>query len=1692
MYVNQIDNIIDKILDKLYLEGLANDKTFQLIVEGKKTNFVEYRNKINQSIQEFIESINMMEIQNLINSKENLVRIINIIKRYIAYYYFLSIAYFYPGTVKDFRNNLIQYSKLQETSTFTIKNFFDTENNYQIIKFFKLIKDVSKIIMMTDIQRKTLNQIEMKEAIEFLNRLGRDYVNNFLLMIVKKNGSEIVEINVHNLIKTVVFGELYRNQERKIVFEMLNEIEESEYEYTYIDIVVPGDDIADLNSFIQIFEGEENSEIISRDLFELVNEMAKITTLLTTEIKNSYLLKLPMLVPIVDDFLRYHKETERLESEINKPSTLPLVSNNNAKNVQLALLYQQRNKKENTKAQLIVNRIDTISSLYSENVKNNPEILKDIKKYFYGPMAYRKAVLHNYLDEVKVMNKIMLLGRKAIESNEYYLELVFANHHAYFNFKDFQKYGTTINLTSDGPINFIRYANIEYKNQLSQLELDMHTGVSENLVNLVGLALCPINNEPIQCIRKENLVDIRTIKISYQRNGKTISKRSENGLRAFLKMIKHFYINTISVTTEPFLRLYNDFSEIEKKNGDIVNKVVYWIYDIEKDEYQARTYENLKTYSFQEIIKHMNSILYDKINEFLYNRLIFLIEKYNNLSVSDIELLINLYSTTYRLFLKHEDVRELIINQYLRLRKISEPKLFKISQEERIIKPKFIPISKAPIFSISIDTKDPTRPKIYFKIELYRESEKKDETMFKNERRCQHEIEWNEIHKLRSQNLNRYNLALTQFIEKYAIETTILEFICKICGQILPIKQYIQDGKFDDNTQKFITAYIPLEIPLEEIKEYVKYKLTIRYLDILINRFSFITGTNMLVGSNSKVKQKRKALVKNIIDIILKHNDVILKKKQSEEERLNFFSKNFNINKELDGLYFFELDDNIFNFSSVPSDTNLQLNRIKYNNVLLYFILIFITELTGIQISMMSSDKIANIYTFHKYGNNLFGNLLIKKNINDMETIQVTKYPIFCYLIFVVSYFLIKYKLWYSSTDTKKFNPYHQKIIIHSIISLFNSISLEASKESNNYIYMLTVSKLYSQLNSTFRNKDIITLLERNHNKWNPEKTELPITPPKDIIKKYTITNPIRITLSTIRIPTFKIGNGIIYDRKDELIYRYMSEITDITNCPQGSYHKWEVKGTEIQCSISNEKGEEVSGKIIRLDEAYYYNLNKIANRRCLTGSLHDFVGKEELVCKICKRKHGEKYSKEELDKLASALMKMEDNAAKKRMEKVRIQKQMDIEENKRQLKLVEKILSPLKDFKNKYHEKIISSIKNLIDTMEKFIGKDASFDINKYPIRLNSDLYIIDHTFSGVPLKENIVLSEKDERINFRENHPYFKTDVYYYTDKKTQTDIFYHAVTLQLLGYKEKHKEYITTKHSLSYLKISHSIKSRLLNIGYESKYIDIKDIFTENSKLITDANQNYFRILNDLIKDHILKTKSIIDKFIFFIYKVKYYQAITDEIPPSFMQSSQSIEKIVSKYSKILGDFNTGDAFKDWNTVKDYFNYEPINWMETNVKPTENLFVSSNLINYYDKASNIMFNYLIDELISILERNSEKIVKTNISNFYIEIIVYLYELYNVDKYKEDMEIKRFDYILKGSNYMVDILKKGQGLIESKEIEEHLDSERPDILDTSEITEEEQEEIEDLREEAEALDVESDYFSEEDEDTFQEFEED
>jgi len=1726
MYVNQIDNIIDKILDKLYLDGISKDKVFKTIVDKQITNFVEYRPQINTFIQQFVTSIDTTEIHKLINNRENINKVMEIIQRYTAYYYFLSLAYYYAGTQKEYRNNLIQYTKLQADSTFVIKNFFDTENNYQVISFYKIIKDIAKILLMTDLQKKTLNQSDVKGALNFLGGLERTDIDNYLL-IVKKNAQkeDTVEINVHNLLKFIVFGDIYRNQEQHLIFEILTETEESKHEYTYIDIVVTSSDLYDLENFKQVFVGEENMEIMAKDLYNLVNESAKPIVVDTADKKNTHLMGLNMIIPIVDDFLRYHKDSERLDTESEKKFILPLINKSNAKNIQMLLLTQQRKKKENTKAQLIVNKIDVISDLYSETVKKNKDLERDVKKFFQGPMSYRKAVLYNYLDELKVINKIIHQGKRVMEGNEYFLELMHSNNHAYFNFKDFQKYGTIVTIESNRPIKMMRYSNIEHQKQMPKQELDVRTGIADTHINLVGIAIHPFEQTPLECVSKENLINIYDLAITYHVGDQTKTYKCTNGYIGFLKIIKYFYVGAIvldsdSMSAGSILRM--DYTEIKKLNPSLKDKVIYWIYDIEKDIYRLDNYENIKAQNFQEQIKYMNAKIYDDILMLLSKKLVNLIHSRLSDSVWQIEGLIESFVTINKLNIKRDDIREMIIKEYLHTKQIRSIAIYQPTEQDKISLPVYEYHPHHKIFRIKINTINPIHPIEHKILEAYRPVGTKggpapDQlALLKSEAQCKHIIEWKALRKIRLEGLNKYNMALTEFLGKYVTETVDLDFICKICGQILPIKQYVQDGSYDNVNQKFVTSYTPPDILLEDVKEYQKYSFIIKFLDNLISRMSLITGTNMLLGTTTSIRQKRKALVKIIIDIINRHNSINLKKKVPDEERINNLAKKFNIDKDYDSVFFFELDESILHPGTTGSSSpgSLDLNRLKINNMLLYFLLIFIVELNGTQISMMSFDKIANIYTFLKYGDKMFGNLLIRKNVTDAETVPIMNYPVLCYLIFSISYFLIKYKLWYypesgqrrtretqtggvvPNTAGRSFNPVIAKVIIHSFVDIINSISLDANKMPGDYIYLLTTSKFYTQLNRVFKNPEIIKLLQQNHSKYNTET--IPVVDALKLpakIMPYTLTNPAPYKLTTRKLPSLKISNGIRFDIPDKhILYTYLDYPSDITNCPTGDNHKWDGMNAQtknISCQKCNEELPNVWGEINRFTEAFYFELQKIAQRRCLDGRKHDFVVTNGiLICSLCKKKGESKYTHTELDLLNDNLHKLEDQNTSQKLQQTTVDVSVIETQNVSIDELITNLIAQYeKEIKGKSYmgashivDKLIRQIEQFVNPTDNLVGGDKS-----YPIYLKDDVYIISHAYNGAPFPEPIIFVQHEKRITFQENHSHFKTDVYSYTDNRAgHVDVFYDAVSLELIGYKEKHKEYITVTKSNNYLVIRHSMKDRILKLGYASKYIDVSESFNQNKKFIKDPSINYHTILNNLIKEHVLRTRLIIDKVMSLLSRIKYYQDQA-ESQSQYLVTSKAMTKLIDKYGKLFltKSFKWDEQiFSTWQQIRNTFSSKPVNWKETNVtyhpSPTITIFVSADVVNQYDQTSNFMIYYLMNSLIKILEDNPDKSTSLSIIQLYISIINYAFELYNMDEYKNASELKRFTYILNGSTFMVDLLKKGQGLDQSRQLEEDLESQAQaaELDDLKAVpTEEEIDELEDLKEEAEALDVETIY---------------
>ena len=220
-----------------------------------------------------------------------------------------------------------------------------------------------------------------------------------------------------------------------------------------------------------------------------------------------------------------------------------------------------------------------------------------------------------------------------------------------------------------------------------------------------------------------------------------------------------------------------------------------------------------------------------------------------------------------------------------------------------------------------------------------------------------------------------------------------------------------------------------------------------------------------------------------------------------------------------------------------------------------------------------------------------------------------------------------------------------------------------------------------------------------------------------------------------------------------------------------------------------------------------------------------------------------------------------------------------------------------------------------------------------------------------------------------------------------------------------------------------------------------------------------------------------------------KLKNYLETTDEkkAPASTYQSSKKIDLIISKYAQLIKNFNLGpdnDIFDTWNFIRDLFVFEKIDWIKTNIRPSKNQFINSDTINQYCPQVDLMLFYLTKHLEIILSSGGEKMNKINIANLYIELINYIFESYNRDQIERIHDVKRFEYILDGSPFMIDLLRKGRGLV-YRELEEEI-GEETSVMGEIEVpsTKETEEEMEENVEAAEALDVETQYYEDETED--------
>lgn len=1639
MYINKIDDLLDKVIDDFYNNVIIKDKS--LINIKDEVNFVKYQKEINKILYNYIKTINIDEIRELVKNEDTVQIILNIIKRYIAFYFFLTLGAFYKGKEDTFINNIVELTKYQSGYEFKVDNFFNSENNAAVIRYYRLINNIITVVN-TDQSKLNiyLQKSDYKETIELLNTLGQDYVDNAFKLDKLNNN---IDDQVHNIIKTIIILLIYKKTEKESVFRILESIENEEGEYMFIDIVIPRKQHINFSSVENLLSKKDLIKGLAHEYWNFILDQEDNIRLvdINSDEKILKMINSNILVPIVDDFLMYHKDTEKYDKNISDPSKLK--------------------KKEDTKIRYIVTKIDRVSEYYSEAVQKDPKLKAEIKKLFYVPLLDRKAVLYNNNEEIKIINKILNQGRRSFENNEYYNDLLHYRKYPYINFKEFKDYGFSIMLNKN--IDVARLVSFEPEHKERSI-IQLRTGNGGSIVNIVGFII-PTNMRDIECLKVRDFTSIKE------------NDPTKNGYELVNKYLQQSSLNT----------------KAHKSS-------VYWLFDLNTDTVAMDTYEQFNKLNNQEQIKYIVSKLYDDILQEIYYEITEKLDTFKNISFYD----------AFRIIENMEKKTMNIPRNSNLLNKIEE-KIFYEKYEK--FEPRydenddtFYGLSGNVIKLIRIPDQPP--PAIQtVKLDIAKITQKERNVEYEEINGiCQHNITWENIAILRKQDPNKYADMLYAFIEQYVVENNEHEYICKSCGYQLNIKKYINDGVFDDETERFITFSMPMDVPLEDIPEYEKFITAIRNIDKIIEKISSISNIPYFMGTNPSAKWKRKSVTKDGIDLLLMHNNIM---KKNFKERNIAATKLYGISRDLSNLFIFDLDNSIFVYSSKEKD---YFKNIKHNNVIGYLIILMILEINNSHITFMSGDKkgVCNFPVFEKYGNVLFEGLKIRKN-KAGDLTEIKRYKVLCYILYIISCMATRYNMWHyeypednnankltikapvAKNKKQKFDPKIQKIIIHTIVDILNSILEVSSQKDVNRLYEVISTKFYLKMRDTFSNMTIINMFKSD------AKSSITYER-KDFI--FTKINNIALTGKSIT-PQYDVSYwrtcaiSRYYVKSRTYHFENYYNINNITNCPTGEFHQWIIKDKKFVCSICGTSidvkyDEKLSQEIKKTFK--YVALQRLARKYCHDGTLHNYIYQDESTCNVClkcKVTENYKFTQDELDQLEKNVTKY------KNTEKGKVE---------REIKFIQDQGNKTKEYEKQVIDKLIENYKrdNPIEEPYKFIdeflnniqtGIGTDTNIGQSNILLKDNLYIIDHDHLGYPLDKPIIISDTDNRISFKSNHPFFKTDVIYYTSHKIgRLEVFYDAITHILLGYKENSKDYVLSKKTDKKIKLNYSIANKLKLLGYQSQFINISEQYENIERYINDMighdatpdKEEIFReILSNIIRKRVSNLKIVINKFQRLIWKMKNNTSINVKLerldPPRPEQTIQTNEEfdaftiLLNKYQKKLGNINLVDnkgnhkIFKHWKAIVHNVFSESLEDKVINIG--NNRLINAEEISKYDTNSTLLLYYIVLEISKLIDYNQNKFIKSNAIMFIIEFINITFNLFNTEELFNTLDIKRFLYIINSHGYLYDIEQKGHGLSDTEGIyEEYRD---PDEIES----ENQMDEDEDAEEEAQALDVDMSY---------------
>lgn len=468
MSFNEIDEIIDSKLNNL-ASLIKKEKIYDKIL--KDSNFVRFQSVILEFMLNFEKKYPSIFSKKL--QKSQLILEDNILSL-MYYYFFIGLSYYYKGGRDSFITNIIEISKNQAKSKIKIPGFFNSNSNGIIIKTYDLVKNLLELVEQKTIDRikSTITNapIKFQSTQEFIKNISIDFFKNNIV-----DNSD----NFHILIKTIIIKNIYQACERANIISIINQEKNLKGEFRYITIVTAKvGKMVDYNVIEKMLTPEQIKDGFADDIYNYIKDFKENKKQYIKNRENivDYLFSKKILVPISEEFLKYHKNTEKYQT-INKSN------------------------KDDTKAKYIISKLKQIKNYYSDVVKNNPKRIIDVKNLFYKPMIEKMTTLINQTENTKIINKLKQTDNKDL--NEVLNDMDNLTKYSYINFNNFSKDG--IKIRPSKPTESVRFVNLDEKNKNKLLETRMGNDLLD--LNVIGVMFLPNKKYP-NLLNKKNLIKV--------------------------------------------------------------------------------------------------------------------------------------------------------------------------------------------------------------------------------------------------------------------------------------------------------------------------------------------------------------------------------------------------------------------------------------------------------------------------------------------------------------------------------------------------------------------------------------------------------------------------------------------------------------------------------------------------------------------------------------------------------------------------------------------------------------------------------------------------------------------------------------------------------------------------------------------------------------------------------------------------------------------------------------------------------------------------------------------------------------------------------------------------------------------------------------------------------------------------------